>query len=274
MYLESNPQDRARAAVPALAVHALLALLILRGLGVTPNFAPPDPLKLVDVTPPPPPPPPVVRPVEERTKGGRREGAAAPANREARPNEVIAPPPVIPMPVPPAPTVASQNMAPSSGATPQAGPGTGAGGIGNGTGSGRFGDGPGRGGDGGGSGTGYGDGDGGGYSPPRRIRGRITDRDYPAVVGEAGGGGMVSVIYTIEPDGRADECRITRSSGNRSLDATTCRLIEERFRFEPSRDRRGRPVRSRMVQDHYWEVQDLPPDPEEEPRRRRRFRLF
>ena len=85
MYLESNPQDRARAAGPALAVHALLALLILRGLGVTPNFAPPDPLKLVDVTPPPPPPPPVVHPVEERTKGGRREGAAAPANREARP---------------------------------------------------------------------------------------------------------------------------------------------------------------------------------------------
>lgn len=274
MYLESNPRDRARAAAPALAVHLLLALLILRGLGVATGMAPPEIMKLINLTPPPPPPPPVVRPLEERSAGGRREGAAAPANREARPNEVIAPPPVIPMPVPPAPTVASQDMAPASGATPRVGPGTGAGGVGSGTGSGRFGDGPGRGGDGGGSGTGYGNGDGGGFSPPRRIRGRITDRDYPAAVGEAGVGGMVSVIYTIEPDGTADECRITRSSGNRSLDATTCRLIEERFRFEPSRDRSGRPVRSRMVQDHYWETRDEPPDPEDRPRRRRGFRLF
>jgi protein TonB len=270
MYLQSSPSDRVRAAAPALAVHVLLALLILRGLGVTAGLAPTEALKLVNVTPPPPPAQ-IVRPVQERTEGGRREGAAAPANREARPKEVTAPVPAIPMPVPPAPSVASQNMAPASGATPFAGPGTGAGGIGSGTGSGRFGDGPGRGGT--GDGDGIGDGRGGGYSPPRRIRGRITDRDYPAAVGEAGIGGTVSVIYTIEPDGRATECRITRSSGNRSLDATTCRLIEERFRFEPSRDRYRRPVRSRMVQDHYWETQDLPPDPEEQPRRRR-FRIF
>ena len=272
MYLQSNPHDRVRAAAPALAVHVLLALLILRGLGVSTTLVPPEALKLIDVTPPEPPPAPIVRPVRERTEGGRREGAAAPANREARPNEVMAPVPPIPMPVPPAPPVASQDMAPASGATPLAGPGTGAGGIGSGTGSGRFGDGPGRGGR--GNGPGYGDGDGGGYSPPRRIRGRITDRDYPAAVGEGGVGGLVSVIYTIEPDGRATECRITRSSGNRTLDATTCRLIEERFRFEPSRDRNRRPVRSRMVQDHYWEVEDLPPDPEERPRRRRGFRIF
>jgi protein TonB len=271
MYLQSTPSDRIRAAAPALAVHALLALLLLRGLGVTPVFAPTEVLQLVDLSPPPPPPAPIVRPASERTEGGRQEGAAAPANREARPNEVTAPVPLIPMPVPPAPTVASQNMAPTSGATPLAGPGTGAGGVGSGTGSGRFGDGPGRGGRGNGPGTG--DGDGGGYSPPRRIRGRISDRDYPAAVGEGGIGGLVSVIYAIEPDGRATDCRVTRSSGNAALDATTCRLIEQRFRFEPSRDRSGRPVRSRMVQDHHWEVEDLPPDPEEPPRRRR-LRLF
>jgi hypothetical protein len=29
-----------------------------------------------------------------------------------------------------------------------------------------------------------------------------------------------------------------------------------------------------MVQDHYWETQDLPPDREEQPRRRRGFRFF
>ncbi len=267
MYLESNPRDRIRAAAPALAVHALLALLILRGLGVATGIAPPEILKLVNVTPPPP----VieVHPVRAPERSSRREGAAAPPALEARPTEIVAPPPVLPAPsVIPAAPVAGPGVNPTSGATPFPGPGTGAGGIGNGTGSGRFGNGPGNGLD------GDGDGRGGGYSPPRRIRGRITDRDYPAAVGEAGIGGTVSVIYTIEPDGRADECRITHSSGNRALDATTCRLIEQRFRFEPSRDRSGRAVRSRMVQDHYWETRDLPPDPEQDQPRRRRFRIF
>jgi protein TonB len=266
MYLESNPRDRIRAAAPALVVHALLALLILRGLGVATGLAPPEALKLVNVTPPAPPAP-IVRPVRAPDRSSRREGAAAPPALEARPTEIVAPPPVLPpLPALPAAPVAGPGSAPASGATPFPGPGTGAAGIGNGTGSGRFGNGPGNGLD--------GDGDGdGGATPPRRIRGRISDRDYPAEAGDAGVGGMVSVIYTVQTDGSATDCRITRSSGNRALDLTTCRLIEQRFHFEPSRDRNGRPVRSRLVQDHYWEVEDLPPDPNEPPRRRR-FRIF
>jgi protein TonB len=56
------------------------------------------------------------------------------------------------------------------------------------------------------------------------------------------------------------------------LDETTCRLIEERFRFEPSRDRSGRPVRSRIVENHEWDVEDIPSRPEDDPPpRRRRF---
>jgi protein TonB len=268
MYLDSLPRDRIRAAAPALTVHALLALLILRGLVVAPGLAPPDGLHLVNLASPPAPPP-AVRPVRAPDRSSRREGAAAPPALDSRPTEIVAPPPVLPpLAAIAAAPVAGPGAAPTSGATPFPGPGTGAAGIGNGTGSGRFGNGPGNGLD--------GDGDGdGGFSPPRRIRGRITDHDYPAEAGDAGIGGTVSVIYTIEPDGTADECRITRSSGSRALDATTCRLIEQRFRFEPSRDRNGRPVRARMVQDHTWEVENLPPDPDDEPRRRRRgFRLF
>ena len=85
-------------------------------------------------------------------------------------------------------------------------------------------------------------------------------------------GGTVSVIYTIEPDGRATHCEITRSSGSAELDDTTCRLIERRFVFEPSRDRAGRPIRSTMEQNHEWvserverQAQD---EPESRPRRR------
>lgn len=251
-------RDRIRAGIPVLIIHAFLAFALLRSLVLDmPVLAPA--VQLIAVPPSLPPPVPPVRPVRERSR--RAEGAAAPPNLEARPTEIVAPAPVLPPP----PTIAAAPIAgpgdkPSSGAAPVPGPGTGAGGQGNGTGSGGFGDGPGGG------------GDDGGDAPPRHIRGRLSGRDYPRAAGEAGIGGTVSVIYTIETDGRATHCAITRSSGNAVLDETTCRLIEERFRFEPSRDRSGRPVRSRIVENHEWDVEDIPSRPEDDPPpRRRRF---
>jgi protein TonB len=253
-------RDRAKAAIPTLAVHALLALAFLSSLDVEPLALQRSVMALIDLAPPPPPPQVKARP-QARERSRRPEGAASPPNLESRRTEIVAPPvlPLIPPPVVTAP-VADVGADPSAGSADVPGPGTGSGGEGNGTGSGRWGGGPGGGGDGDG---------GGGYSPPRRIRGSIGDRDYPPGAGEAGVGGTVSVIYAVETDGRATNCRITRSSGSDELDETTCRLIEQRFRFRPSRDRAGRPVRSRIVQDHYWETQDEEPEPEPPARRRR-----
>ena len=258
--------ERARAALPTLAVHLLLGLALLRSLGVDPLALPARALTLIDLAPPPPPPPVVPRPrVRERSR--RPEGAASPPNLESRRTEIVAPPPVLPPPPPPVITAPKPDVGldPSAGSAEIAGPGSGSGGIGDGPGSGGRGNGPGGGGD--------GDGDGGGFTPPRRIRGSIRDGDYPRGLGEAGIGGTVSVIYTVETDGSATHCRITHSSGSPELDEHTCRLIEERFRFRPSLDGAGRPVRSRIVQDHSWETQDEPAS-EEPPRRRRGFRLF
>jgi len=255
--------ERLRAGLPTLAVHLLLVLTLLRGLDADPDAPAPASLPtILDLVRPPPP---RVRAIPSPTeRQRRREGAASPPNLEARRTELAVPPPIIP----PLPQPLVTALKPDLGAAREAGsarilgPGTGSGGLGNGTGSGRYGDGPGGGGD--------GDGDGGGFTPPHRIRGEIRNRDYPAGLGEAGIGGTVSVIYTVEIDGRATNCRITDSSGSAELDDTTCRLIEQRFRFDPSRDRRGRPVRSRIVQDHSWEVDDEPPTREV----RRRRRLF
>jgi protein TonB len=255
-----NYQDRLRAGIPVLIIHACLAFVILRSLGLEIPPLPRPELQLIDVPPSLPPPPPHVRQAHERSR--RPEGAASPPNLESRPTEIVAPPPVIPLPPPPiaAAPIAGPGNKPSAGAAPVPGPGTGAGGQGNGTGSGGFGNGPGGGGD-----------DDGG-APPRQIRGRISDRDYPRGAGEGGLSGTVSVIYTVETDGRATHCAITRSSGSDVLDDTTCRLIEERFRFEPSRDRSGRPIRSRMVENHEWVAEDLPsPDDDRPPPRRPRF---
>jgi protein TonB len=253
-----NYRDRLKAGIPVLIIHAGLAFALMYSFVLNLAPRPPEELQLVDVPQSLPPPPVRVRP--EHVRSRRREGAASPPNLEARPTEVVAPPPVLPQPPPlPAAPVAGPGDKPTAGAAPIPGPGTGAGGAGNGTGSGGSGNGPGGGGD-----------DGG--SPPRQIRGRISDHDYPRGAADARIGGTVSVIYAIETDGRATHCAITHSSGNAELDETTCRLIEERFRFEPSRDRSGRPVRSRMVQDHEWDVEDAPTRRDDDPPPpRRRF---
>ena len=251
-------RDRAKAGVPTLAVHVLLGLALLRSLGLELPAPPPGVMELIDLSPPPP--PTIVAIPAAREKSRRPEGAASPPNLESRRTEIVAPPvlPLMPPPVVTAP-VAGVGADPSAGSANVAGPGTGSGGQGEGTGSGRSGYGPGGG----------GDGDGGGMTPPRRIRGSIRDGDYPRALGAAGIGGTVSVIYAVETDGRATNCMITNSSGGDELDDTTCRLIEQRFHFSPSRDRFGRPVRSRIVQDHSWETQDVEEPPEERPARRR-----
>jgi protein TonB len=131
----------------------------------------------------------------------------------------------------------------STGATRLHGPGTGAGGLGNGTGSG-----------------GSGEGEGGGETPPRWKSGKIKQSDFSNVAHDlrvSGTGSAtfaVSVVYTVEPNGRATDCTATRASGNASFDQTVCRLIEERMRFKPMFDRDGRPVPSRMGEDHFLTV--------------------
>jgi len=261
-------RDRIGSASGALLVQALVGAMLLWGLGADVRGAVEAPLRMFDVLPPPPPPEPEPsRPpprVESDTQAQRftprEEGGASPPNIRSRATEVTAPEPVVPLPVT-SPLVTApepdSGFDPSSGAADVRGPGTGSGGIG----------------DGSGSGAGGGGGGGGGYGrlrPPRKIRGRFRDSDYPAGIGEAGVGGAVSVIFTILADGNVTDCRITRSSGSPALDDTTCRIIERRYFFEPSRDERGRPIRSRMTENHEWIVEDLPP--EDEPPRRRRMR--
>jgi len=62
----------------------------------------------------------------------------------------------------------------------------------------------------------------------------------------------VTVTFTVQVNGRATGCRISRSSGIPELDELTCRLIEKRFRFRPSLNRFGRPFPDEVDWDHDW----------------------
>lgn len=175
--------------------------------------------------PAPPPPEPAV---PQTPASDKASGAASAANKHAKAAPVVAPkaklPPIVP-PIAAAPKPGTANEA-SAGATPNPGPGSGASGRGDGTGS-------------GGSGSGT-----GGGSKAQWQSGTIRDRDYPAAASRARIGGEVEVRFTIQPTGRVTGCRVSRSSGDDALDTTTCRLIEERFRFKPATNTAGQAVAS------------------------------
>lgn len=162
------------------------------------------------------------------TTSDKAAGAASAANRHAKAAPVVAPKPKLPPPIHPpvaaAPEPGNGSEA-SAGATPVAGPGSGAGGRGDGLGAG-------------------GSGSGGGGTRPVWRSGTIEDRDYPREARRARVGGEVEVRFTIEATGRVTGCRVSKSSGDAALDATTCRLIEARFRFKPATNAAGVAVAS------------------------------
>lgn len=172
-------------------------------------------------------------PAQPFAASDRASGKASPASRQAKAAPVAVSESKLPPIDPPLIATAAQpgsGSDASAGATPKAGPGSGAGGQGGGTGAG-----------------GLGNGGGGGTRPAWRS-GQIKDSDYPRGASRAKIGGTVEVRFTIQPNGHVSQCRITRSTGDASLDATTCRLIEERFRFKPATDDRGNAIAS----DYGW----------------------
>ena len=245
--VHSNPRDRLISAAGAATLCAVIGYALILGLGVSIPTAIPDALKTFAVGPTPPSPP-HEKIVPRPAKSHRSEGAASPANLRSKATELVVPKPIIPPIVPPPPAIATLKPGSGSDATSGAafvpGPGTGTGGEGNGTGSGR---------------SGNGDGDGGDETPPRLLKGRFKNKDFPNAEAVIGAGGVVGVRYTVETDGSVTHCMVMRSSGNAVLDATTCRLIELRFRYRPWLDATGRPVRSTVVHNQEWVNQLDPP---------------
>jgi protein TonB len=223
--------DRGRtvSAAAVVALHAAALWLLLRGNGAAPGNPPGTGLVAFDVPTPTPTPAPAPVTLLRRAAPAAARPAAPPAAR-AEPTPVTAPPPVIAPPL----TVAAA-LAPGTDAAPAAG--AAASGTGSGTGGG-------------------GSGDGAGGTPARWRSGAIRNRDYPAAERKAQVQGSVTVRFMVGPDGRARACTVARSSGSAALDATTCSLIEERFRYEPARDAAGRPVAEERGWQQRWWIAD------------------
>ena len=218
-----------KSAILVALIHALLAAALLFGLAgdqvrkaaiATVN-------RFELIAPPPPslqPPPPAA------ARSAPRDPAGA-ANRRARPAPVLLPTPPVPLP---SPLPVSDTLAPTSGSDRSAG----AAGV-RGAGQGAGGSGAG---DGGGGSGGYGS-NGGGIGAPARLLGGNRARLPAAFLAQLGFvQGQASLRLTVSVDGRITACRPTVSSGNAVLDDALCRIMAERSRWAPARDRDGHPI--------------------------------
>jgi protein TonB len=228
-----NRKMRALALASAALVAAMLLGLLALGLNVRAVQRVAQSITAIAIPLPKTPPPIPALPKRDDSPSGR----AAPPNIKSKAAPVEAPKPPIVLPkinVTPAAPKAAEGRDNSSGATDKAGAGSGAGGQGDGTGSG-----------------GTGRGTGGGTRPVWRS-GAIQDRDYPRSSSSARRGGEVETRFTILPNGRVQNCGVTRSSGDAEIDATTCRLITERFRFKPATDGAGNAISSEYGWRQSW----------------------
>lgn len=242
--------ERLACAVAALLVTMLIGYALVMGLRAAPllrALADDSPLALFNLKPPPPKRPDAVQPPKPRAPRHEGGGHPAPGARTRAikadrppPARIISPPPLIPLPQPIAPPTAP--VAGGGAGTGDTADGAGAGGQGNGTGSG-----------GSGRGTGSGEGDGGSFAHARQTDGRFRNSDFPPSV-KGAGRLKIGVRYAIGPSGRVDRCDIIESSGYGEVDAMTCRIIMERYRFRPARDPDGYPVTEVREEDYRWRV--------------------
>jgi periplasmic protein TonB len=74
------------------------------------------------------------------------------------------------------------------------------------------------------------------------VRGAFSNDDYPASALAAGASGTAVARLSIGPDGRVTGCDLVQSTGNSSLDSTTCSILRRRVKFTPARDSNGSPT--------------------------------
>ncbi|WP_420137147.1 TonB family protein [Sphingomonas sp.] len=71
----------------------------------------------------------------------------------------------------------------------------------------------------------------------------ITNDDYPPGAMREERSGVSGIAWTINEQGRVENCHVTSSSGSSDLDDTACRLVTRRGRYAPAKDQAGNPIK-------------------------------
>jgi len=225
-----RPRERLIAGAAVALVQLVLAAALVIGLRVDVIRRSDIVSRLIDVTLEPPPPP--HSRVTRRPPVEHQYAESAPRATPVHPGGTVGPAPSHSVPSPTATVAIHPTVALAGGGTgtgPAAGSGAG----------------------GGSGGTGDGAGDDGGTDLVQ-VAGSILPSDYPRDLRARGVGGRVGILFTVGTNGRVTSCTVTRSSGVAELDALTCRLIQQRFRYRPSTDSTGRPVPDEVEGEQDW----------------------
>jgi protein TonB len=95
--------------------------------------------------------------------------------------------------------------------------------------------------------------------PPKsavgNLQGLFSTDDYPQAAADNEEQGTVAVRLAIGPNGRVTDCSVSSSSGSRTLDSTTCRILRSRARFTPATDNMGNPTTGSFSQRITWRLQ-------------------
>ena len=87
------------------------------------------------------------------------------------------------------------------------------------------------------------------------LQGLFSGDDYPASALDNEEQGTVGVQLAIGPNGRVTGCNVTASSGSRTLDAATCRILRSRARFTPATDSSGNATTGSFSQRITWRLE-------------------
>lgn len=79
--------------------------------------------------------------------------------------------------------------------------------------------------------------------------------DYPQDAIRNNETGSTTVRLSVDTRGRVSGCDVTSSSGSRSLDRATCRILQSRARFNPAKLSNGQPTTDTVTQTITWRLQ-------------------
>jgi len=86
------------------------------------------------------------------------------------------------------------------------------------------------------------------------LQGLFSSDDYPQDALRNEETGATTVSLSIGTDGRVTGCSVSRSSGSRSLDNATCRILRSRARFTPAKLSNGQATTDTYTQTIRWQI--------------------
>lgn len=82
----------------------------------------------------------------------------------------------------------------------------------------------------------------------------ITTDDYPPSALREEKEGTTAIAWTINTQGRVENCRVTSSSGSPDLDEAACRALTRRAKYTPAKDQDGNPISTTQSRRVVWKI--------------------